>query len=63
MGEFILFVDDQLVGHFDNLVDAQQKGEEHIGSKSNLRIESLVEPAPSQTWRFDYDVKSWVRSD
>ena len=62
MSNFQLYVNDKPVAVFDTLDEAKTRAKDFIGQGSDVRIESFVAPAPSETWRFDTEVDAWVHS-
>ena len=59
---FCLYADDKLATHRNALDEAKSRASEFIRQRKALRIESLVAPAPSSVWRYDYEVYDWVHS-
>ena len=55
-----VYVDDKPIGVRESLKEAKQLAEQHMIKKLPLRIESMVAPAPSRFWNYDYDIGQWV---
>jgi len=56
----MVYVDGKPIGARDSLEESKQLAEEHKTNRLPLSIESMVAPAPSRTWNYDYDIGQWV---
>jgi len=57
---YMLYIDLNLSSGYQSLEEAKQAAEPHIEKKCALKIENHVAPAPTRTWRYDYDIEDWV---
>ena len=60
MPSYLLHVDDLPVGSAESFEEAKSHAATYLQSKLPLRIESLVAPAPSRTWVYDYELDDWA---
>ena len=57
---FMLFVDDTFTAVGKSLDEAKRLAVPYLSGARSLRIESAVAPAPTQTWNYDHDMRTWV---
>lgn len=57
---YMIYIDDKPTNVVNSLEEAKQLVGPQMVNRSSLRIESLVAPAPSQIWIYDYKVPQWV---
>lgn len=58
---YILYIDEKpSTNPVNTLVEAKQLAAPHIINRRSLKIVSLVQLAPSQTWVYDYPEEDWV---
>lgn len=60
---FVVYVDDKPLDVRESLDEAKKLAEQHKSDKPPLRIESMVAPAPTRFWYYDYDIGQWVEAD
>lgn len=57
---YVFYVDGKPTAVGKSLEETKRLAEEHMAGNRPLRIESMVAPAPSQTWNYDYGIQKWV---
>ncbi|MDQ3773657.1 MAG: hypothetical protein M3461_04410 [Pseudomonadota bacterium] len=58
---YVLYIDEKpTTNPVNTLEEARQLAAPHIMNRGRLKIESLVAPAPSQIWIYDYHENDWV---
>jgi hypothetical protein len=59
---FVLYVDGKATSGHKTLDASQRDAQQFMPVKSKLQIISYADPAPSQTWNYDYTIRKWVAS-
>ncbi|MDP1537390.1 MAG: hypothetical protein Q8L95_09440 [Burkholderiales bacterium] len=57
---YMLYVNRKPTDAFESLELAKSSAQQYIDKAEQVRIESLVAPAPSQAWYWDAEVNAWV---
>jgi hypothetical protein len=57
---YMVYIDDKSTRVVDTLEEAKHLAAPYIVNRRSPRIESLVAPAPSQIWIYDFDIEDWV---
>jgi len=57
---YLLFVDSTVPAAYQSLEEAKLASVPNIENKCAVRIENPAAPAPTRTWRYDYEINDWV---